>query len=376
MKPATRKSSRANLPTPAANEKPDNRSRRPRAKGSLTIDLPDAPKAGMPTKIKPMLAVLVDKPFDRTGWLFEVKWDGYRAIAEVRKRSPGSTRPEVRLYSRNQLFFEQRYQPVVDGLRQLGHEAVLDGEIIVLDNEGRPCFELLQNYQRWRKGQLVYYVFDLLYLDGHDLRDLPLTRRKQLLKQIMPQGPHVQFCEHVEEKGMAYFQAVSRLGLEGMVAKKGASAYRPGRRSPYWLKIKSHKRQEVVIGGFTRGRGTRKGFGALVLGVYDGAKLIHVGNVGSGFTTDSLLELRASLEPLIQEECPFTKTPATDEPVTWVKPVLVCEVKFTEWTSTGILRQPIFLGMRDDKPARAVRLEQPEPVPPGPRQATRAGGEL
>jgi bifunctional non-homologous end joining protein LigD len=261
--------------------------------------------------------------------------------------------------------FEQRYQPVVEALRQLGHEAVLDGEIVALENEGKPRFELLQNYQRWRKGHLVYYVFDLLYLDGHALRNLPLTRRKQLLQRILPQVPHVQFCEHTEDHGIAFFRAVSKLGLEGMIAKNGASAYRPGRRGPDWLKIKTHLRQEVVIGGFTQGRRTRKGFGALVLGVYEGNKLVYVGHTGSGFTTNSLIELRARLEPLIQEKCPFTKKPVTNEAATWVRPELVCEVKFAEWTSVGLMRQAIFLGLRDDKPARLVRRERPERVAPG-----------
>jgi bifunctional non-homologous end joining protein LigD len=191
----------------------------------------DAPKGKPPRKVKPMLATLVDKPFDRAGWLFEIKWDGYRAIAEV---SQGG----IRLYSRKQLSFNERYQPVVTALGQLGHEAVLDGEIVVLDGEGKPRFQLLQNYEKTREGQLVYYVFDLLYLDGRDLRSLPLSRRKKILQAILGKSLHVRLSYHVEQKGKLFLQAAKKQGLEGIMAKDGASPYREGKRTHEWLKIK------------------------------------------------------------------------------------------------------------------------------------------
>jgi bifunctional non-homologous end joining protein LigD len=315
------------------------------------LDLSDAPRARMPSKLRPMLATLVDKPFDRAGWIFEIKWDGYRAIAEVDKG-------RVRLYSRNGLSFAERYQPVVAALDKLGHQAVLDGEVVVGDDHGRASFELLQNYGSTKTGRLAYYVFDLLYLDGHDLRSLPLTRRKEILQRILPEVPALRFCEHIEEHGLAFFEAVSKLGLEGMIAKDGSSRYVEGRRSDRWLKVKAHLRQEAVIGGFPRPRGSRQHFGALVLGLYEDGHLVHIGEVGGGFSNQTLTKLSAQLAPLVQSRCSFRTKPKTKEPATWVTPELVCEVRFTAWTS-GHMRHPIFMGLRDDKPARDVRREAP-----------------
>jgi bifunctional non-homologous end joining protein LigD len=337
------------------------RRRKATQRDSIELDLGGAPRGPMPTNIKPMLATLGGKPFDRRGWLFEIKWDGYRTIAEV---SGG----RARLYSRNGLSFSQRYRPVTAALANLGHSAVLDGEVVVVDEQGRPDFDALENYRRYQPC-LVYYVFDLLYLDGHDLRDLPLWRRKELLQQILPPLPGVRFCEHIEEEGLVFFSAVSKMGLEGMVAKDGTSSYQEGRRTDRWLKIKANLRQEAVIAGFTRPRRSRQHFGALVLGVYDGKELVHIGEVGGGFSERNLARVSAELAPLIQDRCPFRKLPNTVEPATWVKPTLVCEVRFTAWTATGGLRHPIFLGMRSDKQARAVRRES---FPRAGAQATKA----
>ncbi len=322
---------------------------------AVRLDLSDAPKAKMPHYISPMLATAVDQAFDRKGWLFEVKWDGYRAIAEVEQ-------DRVRLYSRRLLSFEKRYPSVVRSLERLGHEAVLDGEIVVVDAAGKPDFQLLQNYLKNGEGQLVYYVFDLLYLDGHDLRNLPLVRRKELLRKILPELPSVKFSDHVEEHGVAFFEAVAGQGLEGILAKEGASRYRAALRSHSWLKLKIGSRQEAVIGGFTQPKGGRKNLGALVLGVYEGDDLVYVGHAGGGFTEASLEHVRAQLDPLIQDACPFKKKPKTNAPVRWVRPELVCEVAFQKWTQDGNLRQPIFLGLRPDKPARSVHREQAEPA--------------
>lgn len=299
-----------------------------------------------------MLATLVAKPFDRAGWLFEIKWDGYRAIAEVSKR-------DVRLYSRQQVSFADRFGSLVQALRKLRHEAVLDGEIVVLDNRGRASFQLLQHYRKTGTGRLVYYVFDLLYLDGHDLRHLPLQQRKQLLETILGDSPALLFSQHIEERGIAFFQAIARQGLEGMMAKNGRSPYREGVRSRQWLKIKTAWRQEAVICGFTKGRGERRHFGALVLGVYEGTDLFYIGHVGSGFTEENLAQIRTELEPLAQHSCPFRIPPKTNAPVQWVRPELVCEVAFREWSASGRLRQPVFQGLREDKSAPAVHREQP-----------------
>ncbi|HSH31553.1 MAG TPA: DNA polymerase ligase N-terminal domain-containing protein, partial [Candidatus Saccharimonadales bacterium] len=214
--------------------------------------LSGASPATLPRDVKPMLATLTDQPFDRKGWLFEVKWDGYRAVAEVEQGS-------VNLYSRNLQPFNQKFAPIVKSLEQLGHRVVLDGEVVAVNEDGKPSFQLLQNYHksqsRWR-GQtefdganLIYYVFDILYLDGHDLTGLPLTRRKQILAQILPALPSIRISEHIEERGIDFFNVARDQQLEGIMAKDGQSTYRPGIRTKSWLKIKTHQRQEAVIGG-------------------------------------------------------------------------------------------------------------------------------
>jgi bifunctional non-homologous end joining protein LigD len=319
------------------------------------FDLSHAPKGMPPAYIKPMLATSVDEPFDRDGWVFEIKWDGYRAIADVSKRG-------VRLYSRNQLSFAERYRPLLEPLRELDQEAVLDGEIVVLDQQGRSEFQQLQNYQKTGQGAMVYYVFDLIYLDGHDLKSLPLLERKRFLHQLVHGAGLIRVSEHVEKHGIAFFQAVTAQGLEGIVAKDSSSHYWPAARSSSWLKIKGRKRQEAVIGGFTRPRRSRAHFGSLVLGVYEGDDLVYVGHSGSGFTRQSLADMHSRLQPLIQKECPFREKPPTNEPAEWVQPLLVCEVAFAEWTQDGNMRQPIFQGLREDKPARQVRREVAEPT--------------
>ncbi len=300
--------------------------------------------------IKPMLATLVDEPFDRQGWIFETKWDGYRAIAEVCPE-------KVNLYSRNGISFEQRFHPIVEALGRFEHEAILDGEIVVLDREGRSRFQLLQNYQKTGQGDLRYFVFDLLRLDGHDLKRLPLKDRKELLHKLHFHSNHVQLGKEVKEHGKECFQRAMAQGLEGIIAKNAASLYREGERSSAWLKIKTHSRQEAVIGGFTAPRGSRKDLGALVLGVYDGASLDYIGHSGGGIDTKGLADLRKRLDALVQKKCPFREKPKTNAPAHWVRPKLVCEVSFQEWTDDGRMRQPIFLGLREDKPAKSVHRE-------------------
>jgi bifunctional non-homologous end joining protein LigD len=335
-----------------------------------------------PYPIHPMLCTLVDKPFDGDDWLFEIKWDGYRAIAQVDRAGQ-----DVRLYSRNAKPFNARYPEIVTALGRLGHDCVLDGEVVALSAAGRSAFQLLQNYANsGQPGQLRYAVFDLLFLDGHDLRGQPLTARKELLQQLIaPVGDPLVFSAHVAGKGEKYFAAAQQNKLEGIIAKRADAPYRDGERGGDWLKIKAHQRQEAVIGGFTAPRGSRHGFGALVLGVYDGGKLRYIGHTGTGFDDRTLDELSGRLQGLVRKTCPFTPEPKTNQPATWVRPALLCEVSFTEWTEEGHMRHPVFEGLRDDKPAKQVRQETQQPVeqvvgdaagtarPPRSRQGRTAG---
>ncbi len=313
-------------------------------------DLKEAPVKPMPHGIQPMLATRVTKPFDHPDWIFEVKWDGYRAVAEIRDGS-------VSLHSRNGISFNIKFSPVADSLRKLGFDAVLDGEIVIVDDQGQPDFQALQHYQDSGRGHLVYYVFDLLYFRGHDLTDLPLFRRKELLKKILPSAPKIRFSDHVWKEGVLFYNVAKEKGLEGIVAKHSQSVYEAGRRSRQWLKVKTRLTQEAVIAGFTQPGGARKHFGSLVLGVYEGNALICVGHLGGGFAAKDLQDIRNKLDPLVQNECPFTVKPETNAPVTWVKPELVCEVALSGWTEDGVMRQPVFLRLREDKAASEVVRE-------------------
>ena len=328
-----------------------------RRRRSRPLQVSDAPKSAMPHDVSPMLASLADEPFDDDGWVFEVKWDGYRAIAEIDSKG-------VRMYSRNQISLAERFGPVVQALQGLGHDVVLDGEVVVVDPAGVGRFQLLQNYQKTGKGTLLYYVFDLLYLDGHDLRSLPLVRRKELLGRVVKGLPNVRVSEHVPGQGKELFRAAEATGLEGVIAKKEDSSYLDGTRSRAWLKIKTHKRQEAVIGGFTEPRGSRDYLGALLLGVYQGERFVYIGHTGGGLDAAMRRELHDRLTPLETTVCPFNTRPRPNAPMHWVQPLLVCEVSFSEWTDDGRMRHPIFVGLRDDKTARSVRRESADSVRP------------
>jgi bifunctional non-homologous end joining protein LigD len=315
-------------------------------------DLEDAPIEPMPHGIKPMLATPVEKPFDHPDWIFEVKWDGYRAIAEIRKG-------RVSLHSRNLISFDDKFTPIAEALQEFGFDAVLDGEIVVVDDQGRPDFQALQHYQDSGRGRLVYYVFDLLYFREHDLTGLPLIRRKDLLKKVLPSAPNIRFSDHVWKEGVLFYNVAREKGLEGIVAKHSRSAYETDRRSRRWLKVKTRLTQEGAIAGFTEPGGSRKYFGALVQGVFEGDELIYIGHVGGGFSENDLKDIREKLAPLIRQECPFPVQPETNARVTWVKPELVCEVSLSGWTEDGVMRQPVFLRLRGDKTAREVVREKP-----------------
>lgn len=312
-----------------------------------------AREADMPAGVVPMLATLVDDPFDNAHWIYEIKWDGYRAIAYVLEG-------EVELVSRNLKPFTDRYKPVAEALGQLGVSAVFDGELVAVDERGLANFQLLQNWMNTPEAHLQFFIFDILWLDGYDVTALPLTERKALLQKILPrEHPILKYSDHVVGKGNKFFRAALDQGLEGIMAKRGDSIYQIGARTADWLKIKVNQRQEVIIAGFTEPRNTRKFFGALLLGAYnEEGELVYVGHTGSGFNRKSLEAIWNKLKPLAVEECPFKKCPKSNMPATWVKPRVVCEIKFTEWTKDWIARHPIFMGLRTDKKAKGVRIEK------------------
>lgn len=298
---------------------------------------------------KPMLATLTEKPFDDADWLFEMKWDGYRAITEWKKG-------KLKLYSRNGLSFIHKYPVIAEALTTLPHDAILDGEIVVLDEKGRPRFQKLQDYDNDPRAPIVYCLFDLLFLQGKDCRGLPLLQRKELLKKLLTghKGNILRYSDHVKESGKKFFKHVVKLDFEGMVAKKADSLYTCGIRTDEWLKVKHHNSKEAVIAGFTEPRRSRKYFGALILGEYNKNSLRYIGHTGTGFTHEGLKELWTNMQALVIPQSPFNETVKVNMPVTWIKPALVCEVKYTEETNEGILRHPVFLGLRVDKSAREV----------------------
>lgn len=305
----------------------------------------------MPHRIKPMLATLVDEPFDDENWLFEIKWDGYRAIAYMDDSN-------FEILSRNNLSFASRYAPIAEALKTLNVRAVMDGEIVAVNEKGISDFQLLQNWQSTGEGDLRYYVFDLIWLEGYDLSGVPLIERKKILQTIIPvENTVVKYSDHIEQEGEKFFEAALEGGLEGVMAKKIKARYEPGSRANTWLKIKATKRQEVIIAGFTQPRKTRKFFGALLLGVHKNGELIYVGHTGSGFNVKSLEEIYKKLQPLVIDKTPFAKAPKTNMPATWVKPKLVCEIKFTEWTKDLQARHPIFMGLREDKNPKDIHIE-------------------
>ena len=229
----------------------------------------------------------------------------------------------------------------------------------MVDKKGQASFQRLQNYLTTQKGTLVYYIFDLLYLDGYDLRNTPLRLRKELLKKLLPKSNWLKFSDHVERIGKKFFTALKKKHIEGMVGKNADSTYQSGVRSADWLKIKTVMRQEAVICGYTAARGGRHYFGALILGVYERGKLTYIGHTGTGFDEKTLSQLHARLQKITRKKSPFLTEPKTNMPVTWVLPKLVCEIKFSEWTTDGSMRQPVFLGLREDKPSTEVTRELP-----------------
>lgn len=295
--------------------------------------------------IKPMLATSIEKPFTDPDWLFEVKWDGFRALAYIDT--------SVNLYSRNHNTFNAIFSEIRDDLAQMDCQAVLDGELVVLDAQGRSHFQSIQNYQNQKNVSLIYYVFDLLELNGKDLRKQPLIKRKEMLKKLLSRYAlsKVRYSDHVIGKGEAFFKQAQAHNLEGIIAKKIGSIYL-STRSKQWLKLKTQKEQEVVIGGFTAPQGGRKKFGSLLLGVFNAHhELVYVGHVGTGFTDKTLTSLYDAMQPLIQTQCPFSVKPTSKTKMTWIDPKLSCEVSFSEWTLGKTMRHPVFKRLSQAKDA-------------------------
>jgi len=336
--------------------------------GDKEIDVKDllkkAPKSKIPIGIKPMLATLVNEPFNDEGWIFEVKWDGYRALAFTKQA-------DVQLLSRNNKPFNEKFYPIYEILKGWSIDAVFDGEILVVDDKGISSFGNIQNWRSEADGSLVYYVFDLLWYDGKDLSALSLKQRQAILKEVLPaDNDQIRLSKVFEASGIAFFEAAQKMGLEGIIAKKGDSPYIPNSRSADWLKVKVHQRQEVVIAGFTKNADTSKQFSSLLLGVFDDGQLQYVGKVGTGFSDKLQKEMMAQFKPLIIDKSPYDELPDINKPsrfrpnppkakATWLKPELVCEVAFTEVTTDGVFRHPSFKGMRVDKKATAVVRELP-----------------
>jgi bifunctional non-homologous end joining protein LigD len=307
-----------------------------------------------------MLATLAEKPFSRPGWVFEIKYDGVRVIAERRG-------DELQMLGRSGEDITARYPEIAAALRGIVAERfVLDGEIVAYDASGRPSFSRLQKRMLLSRPRDIAAAmarvpvravfFDCLALEGHDLRKLGLLGRKECLGRILPPAGVVQAGDHIAEHGEAFFDAASDMGLEGVIAKRADSRY-TGRRSPDWVKIKCQRRQEFVIGGYTEPRGSGRHFGALHVGVYAGEQLQHVTRVGSGFDGTMQDRLWEQLQPLRRSESPFGASGPAGRGNHWVEPRLVCEVRFTEWTSDGGLRHPIFIGLRTDRKPEEVRRE-------------------
>jgi bifunctional non-homologous end joining protein LigD len=317
--------------------------------------------AEQPHFVTPMKARLTAKLPDQKSWFFEVKFDGIRVIAIKNGR-------DIELFSRKPRDLTDEYPDIVQALAKVrANDFAMDGEVVALDDKGRSSFQLLQNRERDAsiRSRICYYVFDLLHLDGRNLKDLPLEKRKEMLKKILPTARgKLRFSFNLEGTPQKIWKHVQQLGLEGVVAKWRDSKYEPDIRSGAWLKIKTGAEQEFVIGGYTAPKGSRKFFGAILVGYYENQKFMFASKVGTGFDHNSLKSLHDVFSRVKADHCPFENCAdelggAEMRRCTWLQPKLVCQIKFSEWTDDGKLRQPVFLGLRADKNASEVVREIP-----------------
>jgi bifunctional non-homologous end joining protein LigD len=313
-----------------------------------------------PSFIPPMLATLVGAPFDDPGWLFEVKWDGFRVEAIV-------DRDTVRLWTRGEQDASRYFGPFLDPPTWIdARHAIVDGEVIALDERGEPDFALLQARIKGKglvaePTPFLYEVFDLLYLDDRSLLDEPLEERRRLLAEVLRPDPRVRLSEHIEGEGTAFFEAARARGLEGIMAKDRRSAYVPGKRTDRWQKIKIRPEQELVVGGWVKGTGKAIDLGALLVGVYEDGSLRYAGKIGAGFTTDNRTELLGAIAPLATDESPFATSPprAAARNAQWIRAELVIRAEFAGWTGDGLVRQAAYKGIELEKDPRRVVRERP-----------------
>ena len=336
----------------------------PDSDGSAIASLPELPSAKA-RFVEPMKAKLVQEPPTTGDWIYELKFDGIRLI--VVKRSG-----TVSLFSRNQNELSKRFPEIVEAIRALpASECVIDGEVVAVDEAGRSSFQLLQAREmEGRKTPVYFYAFDLLELDGKSLLSVPLETRKEVLEKLCEGSNNlIRYSGAIGGDARRLLEEVKRRGLEGIIGKQRESVYEPGRRSGAWIKIKCVSEQEFVIGGYTPPQGSRKYFGAILVGYYDKKKLVFAGKVGTGFTAKSLSMLHKKFQKERRDNCPFVDlpskqngqwvqniTPSMMRKMHWINPVFVCEIKFAEWTRDGKLRAPVFVGLREDKdPLEVVR---------------------
>lgn len=300
--------------------------------------------------IKPMLASLSKQPFNDKDWIYEIKWDGYRAVSEINKK-------EVKFYSRNGIDFKDRFPVIFKALSKMEHPCILDGEVVLLNSKGLPDFQKLQNYESHLDLPLIYYVFDILSLEGKNLKELPLIDRKQLLKKLLEDNELIRYCDHIEEHGMAFLEEAKEKGLEGIIAKEKNSNYTENVRSKQWLKLKNIQSTEVVIVGYTEPNGARNNFGSLVLATPQAKGWLYRGHVGTGFSDNLLASLFKKMKPLISKKSPFKEKVAVNGKVTWLKPKLVADISYTEITKDKVFRHPVFIRLRDEKTSKNINEE-------------------
>lgn len=292
--------------------------------------------------ISPMSATLSDEPaFNDPKWLFEIKWDGYRAVAEIKGKN-------TRLYSRNGLSFAKAYPKVFNELVKLKIDGIIDGEIVVF-RDGLPSFQAIQNYKSTQNLPIQFIVFDCLQYNGQDLTKKKLIERKEVLKDILPESDIIKYCDHLEKEGIALFEQATKMNLEGIIAKRIDSKYFPDKRSKEWLKIKNVNVDDFKIVGWTDPKASRQYFGALLLAREIDGELVYSGEVGTGFTNELLKSVHAKISPLEVDECPCDVPVKKEKGFHWAKPKYSCQVQYVEMTDDGHVRHPSFLGVRQDK---------------------------